>query len=389
MRAMKVKKVAAVVAAFALAAFGAGCTTNGDSVFNYIFVSMNAFPKLSVTCPDSEESRFQQACAEIKTLLDGVESSVSATDQTSSLSAFNAAEAGARVEIDRTAYEVLLLAKEAYERTDGFYNPAVYYSVQAFGFGGASSYPQSVQQLPTAEECRAYASLASHFGEVILESVNGAYYATKPAATVEVKGATLSMKIDLGGVGKGYATDLVNGILDEYGFSYGYFNFASSSMAVKKSAATSDGNYVMRLTNPRPAGASGADYAQFSVCDDVLSSSGDYEQYYELEGVRYCHIVDPFTGAPVQTGVISVTVVGGSAAENDAYTTAMMAMGTERALSFVNQWLASRRVVIAYAEGEEYKILTNIPNLVVTDERFTIVGSTAEGKILYGVGNVA
>jgi thiamine biosynthesis lipoprotein len=186
-----------------------------------------------------------------------------------------------------------------------------------------------------------YTELYTNFGDLQLYSEDGNYYAVKPAATVEIDGVTYSMKIDLGGIGKGYAVDKVKEIVEEYGFEYGYINFGSSSMALLGHATR--GSYTLGLTNPRTY--YGDDYIRLQLNNVCVSTSGDYEQYYEFDGVRYCHIIDPTTGKPVQTGVYTATVIGGSAAEDDAYTTAIMTMGKDKAIKFINEKLSDRYVV--------------------------------------------
>jgi thiamine biosynthesis lipoprotein len=79
-----------------------------------------------------------------------------------------------------------------------------------------------------------------------------------------------------------------------------------------------------------------------------ISTSGDYEQYYIIDDVRYCHIIDPTTGKPVQTGIMTATIIGGSAAEDDALTTAIMTMGKDKAIEFINTKLSDRYVAFTY-----------------------------------------
>ncbi len=80
--------------------------------------------------------------------------------------------------------------------------------------------------------------------------------------------------------------------------------------------------------------------------NEKLSTSGDNEQRYFIDGVRYCHVISPVTGKPVQTGIMSATVMGGGAAEADALTTAIMAMEKEDAISFIAEKLTDKKVVI-------------------------------------------
>ena len=153
------------------------------------------------------------------------------------------------------------------------------------------------------------------------------------------------MKLDLGGIGTGYAVDCVDKLFDEYGYKFGYFNFGASSMLVKKHVT--NGNYNISFINPRSITRD--TYLTTSICNEKLSTSGDYEQYYILDGTRYCHIIDPDTGKPVQTGIMTVTIIGGqkeyTAAENDALSTALMCMGKDKAIKFIEEQLTDRRVV--------------------------------------------
>ena len=149
------------------------------------------------------------------------------------------------------------------------------------------------------------------------------------------------MKLDLGGIGKGYAVDIIDAMFDEYGYEYGYFNFSASSMAVK--SHFEQGAYIMELVGPRSPQRK--PYLFTKIRNEKLSTSGDNEQRYFIDGVRYCHIIDPTTGKPIRTGIMSATVIGGSAAEDDALTTAIMAMGKERASNFIKEKLTDRKVV--------------------------------------------
>ncbi|MDE6667868.1 MAG: FAD:protein FMN transferase, partial [Clostridia bacterium] len=120
-----------------------------------------------------------------------------------------------------------------------------------------------------------------------------------------------------------------------------YFNFGSSSMLVKRHFKS--GNFNLEFVSPRSITRDG--YFKTSVRDEKISTSGDNEQRYFIDGTRYCHIIDPTTGKPVQTGIMSATVIGGTAASADALTTAIMAMGKDKAISFIEENLTDRKVV--------------------------------------------
>ena len=326
--------------------------------------------------------KFNNLCEDVHGLIYGLEEELSANIPTSCIGRFNAAAAGEEVEISCHTYEILDISKRIFTLTEGYYNPAVYYSVSAYGFGGtAEKFPESAAELPSDGEISKYVELSSHFGELELKSHDDKYYAVKPSHTVEVNGKVLSMKIDLGGVAKGYTADRVNDLIKDYGFGYGFFDFGLSSVAFLKFNDKTP-TFDLQLSNPRRSSSSDPSiYFQTSVMDECVSSSGDNINYFILdiagEEKRFCHIFDPTTGKPVQTGIMTATVIGGSAAENDALTTAIMAMGSERAISFIEEKLSDRRVVFAFSQDKTFGLYANMDKgtYTVLDSRY--VGGNA------------
>ena len=311
------------------------------------FSAMNTDAVLTVAADFSKaenEQKFEEFSKRVEDTLKEIENSLSVTYENSYAHLFNSAEAGEEVEVNKTFYDVLQLALEMYSLTDGYYNPAVYYSVSAYGFDTK----EQPAKLPDDEDIEKYVELSREFAnlEFTEDALFDKYSVKKPEKTVEIDGATYSLKVDLGGIGKGYATDIINAMFDDYGFEYGLFNFGSSSLALKKYYGR--GDYTLELIEPR---RNFTHYLSFPLHDTCVSSSGDYENYYKINGVRYCHIIDPTTGKPVQTGIMSATVAGGSAAQNDALTTAIMAMGKDRAISFIEEKLTDRYAVFSYDKG--------------------------------------
>jgi thiamine biosynthesis lipoprotein len=314
--------------------------------YSETYFTMNTQALVYAYVPNTDEwaEKASSFIDDVSLTLLNIDHSISSTYSSSYVYQFNKAEAGATIEVDKYCYDVLSLAKSVYTLTDGYYNPAVYYSVQAYGFGGSYDIPTNASELPSDELIAKYKELSTHFGDTVLEERDGKYYVTKPSQTFEDGGVTYSTKIDLGGIGKGYAADKVNELMDSYGIEYGMFNFGSSSMVLKEHPT--EGVWGLSFTNPRSTYDT---YMKVYLNDVTLSTSGDYEQYYEIDGTRYCHVIDPTTGKPVQTGIMTVTIIGGTAAEDDALTTALMAMGKDKAIEFVNTKLTDRYVTFTYS----------------------------------------
>jgi thiamine biosynthesis lipoprotein len=135
------------------------------------------------------------------------------------------------------------------------------------------------------------------------------------------------MAIGLGGIAKGHALDLAAGALRDRGVPD--FLISAGGQVV---AGGRRGERAWRVGIRDPRGAPEDFFARLSVEDTSVSTSGDYERFFILDGVRYHHVLDPRTGRPAR-GVRSVTVVSRDATLADALSTALMILGVERGLS--------------------------------------------------------
>ena len=146
------------------------------------------------------------------------------------------------------------------------------------------------------------------------------------AGTAEL--ARFGQSVDLGSIAKGYAADEVRRILAEGGVSDALINL---------------GGTVSTLGRPRRVGIqhpdrfTGIAMGRITITDACVVTSGDYERYYEVDGVRYHHILDPKTGYPARAGLRSVTLIGQSALELDALSTVVFVRGAEEGLPLLRQ----------------------------------------------------
>lgn len=390
------KKTAALAAALALSACcvltALPACNDGNEQQNYRreYYSMSTSADLLVSAKNFSREKFDGLAQSVQTFLTATEKSLSLGNKNSCVYRFNRAAAGERVEIDQTAYTVLSEALAVYGLTDGYYNPGVWHSANAYRFAVCTAedsdefpYRQGVFSLPEEKYVTAFQTLSQSFAQVELSQSDGKYYATKPLSTVKVEGdeTEYNLRIDLGGIGKGWCVDKIYEMMQEAGAEYGYFNFGMSSIGIAKYAGNSSGGYTVSARDPR--GNSGAQYMSVTAQNITLSTSGDSEQYYEVDGVRYCHIIDPTTGAPIRTGVASVTVLGEDGARCDAYTTALASMGKERAVQFINANLTDCKVIMLIIDGGKGEIITNCPEEVtVRNKNYKICNQVLDGKIV-------
>ncbi len=136
-------------------------------------------------------------------------------------------------------------------------------------------------------------------------------------------------RIDLGAVAKGYACGFLREICEENGVTRGYISLGGNMMVLPDSAEMRFG-----LQNPLRGGEASV-IASLSLEGQTMATAGGYERYFEQDGVRYCHILDPRTGWPAQTDLLSASVISEDGALADALSTALFLMGREEALAFL------------------------------------------------------
>lgn len=145
------------------------------------------------------------------------------------------------------------------------------------------------------------------------------------------------VKIDLGAVGKGMACDMVKAYLDSSDVEGAIISVGGSILAWGDYNKAGD-KWQIAVAHPR---LEGEYLGILSVDEGFVSTSGDYERYFEKDGRRYHHILDATTGYPAETDVISVTVVCDSGLLSDALSTAGFIMGEEASKPLLEKYNAS------------------------------------------------
>lgn len=145
--------------------------------------------------------------------------------------------------------------------------------------------------------------------------------------------AIKEMAVDLGGIAKGFAADEAKRILAECGVVSALVNLGGNIATL---GCRPDG-HPWRIGIQNPLAATGEFLGVLSVSDKTVVTSGCNERFFIRDGVRYHHILDPRTGRPAQSGLLSVTAVCGSSTDADALTTALFVLGRERGTALLQK----------------------------------------------------
>ena len=260
-----------------------------------------------------------------ESLIASLESLVSVTDANSELYAINQTGSGT---LTGKASSLMEQALEICRRTDGALDLSIYPIVRAWGFTTGS------YQVPDEAEIQALLPLVD-YRKIQYDAATGTV--TLPEG----------MEIDLGSVAKGYAGQLAAQMLREHGVQSALLNLGGNVQTV---GAKPDGSpWQIGIKDPQGEDA----MMVLSVEDQAVVTSGGYERYFEQDGQTYWHIMDPSTGHPADSGLISVTIVGDEGVVCDGLTTALFVMGLEKAADL---WAQSGdfEAVFVTASGEVY-----------------------------------
>lgn len=203
---------------------------------------------------------------------------------------------------------LLTRSMEFYDKTGGAFSPSLGTVIDLWGVGGKNYVPRD-DEIQSSLEAADIENVERSGDEVVLR--NG-------------------VKLNFGAVAKGYASDVIKEMI--------------VNNPVESAVVSLGGNVYVHGTKPDgslwnvairdPKGGESDWLGSLALTDSFVISSGDYERYFERDGKRYHHIIDPKTGSPAESDLLAAAVVCRDGTLGDAYSTALYVMGRENALSF-------------------------------------------------------
>jgi thiamine biosynthesis lipoprotein len=276
------------------------------------YVTITAYGKNQSQVEEAVDAAFQE--------LFRIQSICNRYEPESEISYVNSTAADGAVAVSEELWEMISTAMEVYEASGGLFDVTVGPLVDLWDVSGRGARGEPP---PGEGEVARAMQLVGRDKLVLDEAERSVFFLSQ------------GMVIDLGGLAKGYALDRAADVLREGGVEVGVINMISTSMTMGDKPSAAEGpRWTIAITNPR-----GGDYlGTLSLPGGVyISTSGDYQRYFEYEGVRYHHIIDPRTGYPAR-GTMSATVIGGlDGAWSDALSTVLFITGYEEGLSWAEE----------------------------------------------------
>jgi thiamine biosynthesis lipoprotein len=288
-------RTAMAIVLAALASASAWAIGTGEHSVRYL---MGTWCDLVIFDPPAGPDVAQSAFREIARL----ETVLSSWDQTSEVSRLNASAGQGPQRVSDDLAAVIDESLSICATTKGAFDPSVGPLVRAWGF-----YTET-PVTPAPDSGRA---AASHVG------CNQVRVNRQSRSVVLADG----MALDFGGIGKGYAVDRAMDILRERGVTRAKVDFGSSSLGF---LGRVDGGWPVVIADPRDRDTP---LVTFRISEGSVSTSSQQERYFESDGRRYGHIFDPRLGRPVESRLLSVTVIMGRGSAADALSTGLFVMG--------------------------------------------------------------
>lgn len=205
--------------------------------------------------------------------------------------------------------------------TEGAFDPTVFPLVKAWGFFKEDA------PVPSQREIDSLLEFVGFGGDIH----NGVFTGKRVSFTKQ----NPSFKLDFNAIAQGLSVDILAQYLDDNGIK-DYFLEIGGEIVVK-GKNPENAKWRIGIDSPKQEKDKRVLDKIIHVSNKAIATSGNYRKFYVKDGVKYSHTINPKTGKPVQHSLLSATVVANSCADADAYATAFMVMGVDKAMQFVKK----------------------------------------------------
>lgn len=251
--------------------------------------------------------------------------------------------------VSETTGYLIKHSKEIYDSTNGVFDITIYPIMQAWGF------PTENYCVPGKKELKKLRGLMG--ADHVL------YDEKKQEVTLNKEG----MKIDLGGIAKGYTSSKVMDIFKENGISSAVISLGGNVQTLNGKPDGSD--WRVAVENPADTGSY---IGVLSIKDKAVITSGGYERYFKQDGKTYHHIIDPANGYPANNGLTSVTIVSDDGTLADGLSTSLFIMGPEKAQKYWKEHSDEFDTILVKDDGS-ILVSEGIADYFTSESDFTII----------------
>ncbi len=310
-----------------------GCGKTG--LYERTELMMGTVVKISVADRDKTSFRINRAVEKAFSRMREVSNSMSAYSSNSELNRINESGPGRMVRVSDELLEVVRTSIGISNISSGAFDITAGPLVELWGFGLSDG----AKEAPSSKQIEAILPLVN-YRNIIIDEQDKKIGLEKPG-----------MKIDLSGIAKGYAVDKAIEALREEGIENAIVDAGGDLYCL--GTGFDQTPWVIGVKNPRRPGKV---IARFKLRDRACATSGDYENFFIIDGERFSHLIDSRTGRPVQNGLVSATVLAPTCLEADGLATAIFVLGKKEGLELINN-LDKTEAIIVSQQG--HKSLTD------------------------------
>ncbi len=272
----------------------------------------------------------------IELRLEDIDRSMSTFRKDSEISRFNAINRmGEKFFISDDFFKVLTVAKQLHLLTEGAWDGTVEPLVNLWGFGNS----EIKNKIPGKQEIQA---VLQYIGFNHIE-ISGNRYLVKEKVPIS---------LDLASIAKGYAVDQIAIIIRTYGIKNFLVEIGGEGFA---SGIRKDGKrWKIGINMPQKDAPFDQVYKVLTLQNKAFATSGDYRNYFELDGKRFSHILDPRSGYPIANGVVSVSILADTCTFADGLATAVMVLGPKKGLELVNRLDNTECLIVVRKNGDDF-----------------------------------
>ena len=273
---------------------------------------------------------------EITQKLEALENQMSTWRPDSELSRFNASDSTDWFSVSADTVHVVSEAKRFWKISEGAFDPTVAPLIKLWHFAEEPGEP-ALPSDSTIEQARS----RTGFDQIEVR--------TEPPALRKLKS---ELQLNLSAIAKGYAVDVISDLLAERDCANHLVEIGGE---MRSRGRKYDGS-SWRAGIEKPDAVPRKLYASLALDNRAIATSGDYRNYFEVDGKRYSHTIDPTTGRPVVHNLASVSVLAEDCLTADAVATAIEVLGPDRGLQFAEQHGIPALLVIRQADGFQSRI---------------------------------
>jgi thiamine biosynthesis lipoprotein len=313
-----------------------GCDNQGKTVSRGLVLegkTMGTYWRVSLA--DVDSSQEQSLRKQIQAQLDADDRLMSTWKNDSALSRFNQFNSTAPYPVSEAMSDIITMALRIGKKTDSAMDITVGPLVNLWGFGPH----KTPEKIPDEAEITATKALTGlHHLQVI--NASGKQWLQKDLP---------ELSVDLSTIGEGYAADHLARLMEENGISRYLVSVGGTVVA---RGTNSEGN-AWRVAIQKPTDRESVIQALVDINGHAISTSGSYLNYYELDGKRISHIINPQTGSPIDHNLVSVSVIATTAMEADGWDTGLMVLGAEKAKQVAEKEKLAVYLITKEAHGFE------------------------------------